>query len=59
MKKVFVAGHTGLIGSAVSEAILKDKKFELVTAPRADLDLNTYEEVKKFFDLRQSLLIFQ
>lgn len=53
MKKVFVAGHTGLIGSAVSEAILKDKKFELVTSLRADLDLNAYEEVRKFFDLHR------
>jgi len=50
MKKVFVAGHKGLIGSAVSKAILQEKKLKLVTASRAELDLVEYEKVRKFFD---------
>ncbi len=52
MKKtdsVFVAGHNGLVGSAVLD-LLKKKGFKnLITVDRKKLDLRNYNKVEKFF----------
>lgn len=46
--KVFVAGHSGLAGSALCEA-LKRKNYELITADRNHLDLCNAVEVDLYF----------
>ena len=47
--KVFVAGHNGLVGSAVVN-LLKNRGFKnLLTIDRKKLDLRNYKEVEKYF----------
>ena len=52
MKKnesIFVAGHKGLVGSAVLK-LLKNKGFKkIITVDRKILDLRNYKKVEKFF----------
>ena len=52
MKKnesIFVAGHKGLVGSAVLK-LLKNKGFKkIITVDRKTLDLRNYKKVEKFF----------
>ena len=48
--RIFVAGHQGLVGSALVRR-LQDEGFEnLLLRPRASLDLENQQEVNAFFD---------
>ena len=49
MKKIFVAGHNGLVGSSVVRAVEKYKDLELLVADRNVLDLRRQDEVEFFF----------
>ncbi len=49
MKKVFVAGHNGMVGSAIVRQLQEDPNVEVVTRNRADFDLTSQEEVWGFF----------
>ena len=47
--KIFLAGHNGLVGSALYR-LLKKKNFKnIITASRKKLDLRDFNKVKKFF----------
>ena len=47
--KIFIAGHNGLVGSAVYE-LLKTKGFKnLITINRNKLDLRDHKKVLNFF----------
>ena len=48
--KVFVAGHTGLIGSAVVRRLQSDGYSNLLMARHADLELTDAAAVDRFFD---------
>lgn len=52
--RVFVAGHGGMVGSALVEELARNPEVELVTASRAELDLTNQAAVQKFFN-QQSL----
>ena len=47
--KIFVAGHRGLVGSALLRRLERDGFSNLVTRPRATLDLRNAEAVTSFF----------
>ncbi len=48
-ESIFVAGHKGLVGSAVLQ-LLKKKGFKkIITIDRKNLDLRNYQKVEKFF----------
>lgn len=49
VKKVYVAGHRGMVGSALVRLLEKQKHVELITASRAELDLTNQEAVNDFF----------
>lgn len=49
MKKVFVAGHRGMVGSAICRQLANQRDVELVLAPRTELDLLSQSEVESFF----------
>ncbi|MDO6617622.1 GDP-L-fucose synthase [Shewanella sp. 6_MG-2023] len=49
MKKVFVAGHRGMVGSAIVSQLLKDSEVTIVTRTRSELDLTSQREVQEFF----------
>lgn len=47
--KVFVAGHNGMVGSAIIRALHKSSNIEVVTRSRTELNLLNQESVRKFF----------
>lgn len=49
MKKVFVAGHRGMVGSAIVRILEKRDNVELVLRTRAELDLLSQADVEEFF----------
>ena len=50
MKKIFVAGHNGMVGSAVCRQLAADDSVEVITASRQALDLLSQSDVACFFD---------
>ena len=51
--KVFVAGHNGMVGSAIVRKLILDTSIELVLASRSELDLLDASAVTQFFDAQQ------
>ena len=49
VKTVFVAGHLGMVGSAVCRLLETDHDVELLTRERKDLDLGDQHAVREFF----------
>jgi GDP-L-fucose synthase len=47
--RVFVAGHRGLVGSALVRRLERDSSVELVLKPRSELDLTDQKSVRDFF----------
>jgi GDP-L-fucose synthase len=48
-EKIFVAGHRGLVGSALVRKLAQDGFADVVTRSRSDLDLRNAAEVERFF----------
>lgn len=49
MKKVFVAGHRGMVGSAIVRQLSERDDIELVCRSRSELDLTDQAAVRDFF----------
>jgi len=49
MSKVFIAGHRGMVGSAIIKQLEKKDGLELVVRTRAELDLTNQQAVQEFF----------
>ncbi len=49
MRTVFVAGHRGMVGSALARRLERDPGVEVLTAPREELDLVDQQMVREFF----------
>lgn len=49
MQKVFVAGHRGLVGSAIARRYAADDRYRLLTRTRSELDLTNAAAVDDFF----------
>lgn len=49
MKKVFVAGHNGMVGSAIVRQLEKSGTSEVITRTRKELDLTNQAAVQRFF----------
>ncbi len=49
MTRVFVAGHRGMVGSALVRQLLADQDYDLVTRDRSELDLTDQRAVHDFF----------
>jgi len=49
MKKIFVAGHRGMVGSAIVRQLLARRDCEIVTRTHAELDLVSQADVQAFF----------
>lgn len=47
--RVFVAGHNGMVGSALAQSLRKNNNIEVFTQPRSRLDLLDLISVKKYF----------
>jgi GDP-L-fucose synthase len=48
-KRVFIAGHKGMVGSAISRQLALQADIQVVTRSRADLDLGNQQAVADFF----------
>jgi len=53
MKKVFVAGHNGMVGSAIVRQLAKRNDVNIITRSRSQLDLTNQTQVQAFFATEQ------
>ncbi|BBO16890.1 NAD-dependent epimerase/dehydratase [Candidatus Brocadia pituitae] len=56
--KIFVAGHNGLIGSAIVRRLIQDGYTRILTKNRSELDLTNQAAVKSFFEREMPDYIF-
>ena len=47
-KKIYIAGHRGMVGTSVTNFLKKKGFRNLITIKRNDLDLENYDLVNKF-----------
>ena len=57
-QKIYVAGHRGLVGSALMRALEKKGFKNLVTRTHTELDLTDQAAVKKFFESEKPEYVF-
>jgi len=48
--KIYVAGHRGMVGSAIVRQIENNSQTNVVTRARSDLDLTNQQQVREFFE---------
>ncbi|MEI0610568.1 GDP-L-fucose synthase [Brachyspira pilosicoli] len=58
MKKVYVAGHRGLVGSAIDRMLTKKGYSNIIRKTHSELDLRNREEVFKFFEREKPEWVF-
>jgi GDP-L-fucose synthase len=56
--KIYIAGHRGLVGSALVRKLLADGYTNLVTCNHGELDLTAQEEVNDFFSREKPSYVF-
>jgi len=56
--KIYVAGHRGMVGSALVRALKRDGYENLVVRTSAELDLRNQAEVNNFFSLEKPDFVF-
>ena len=49
--KIFIAGHRGMVGSAISRNLKNNGYINLLTAKRSELDLTETNSVKKWYKI--------
>ncbi len=59
MSKVFVAGHKGMVGSALCRLLKKDGRFEILTVSRERLDLMSQNSVHDFIKKEKPDVVIQ
>ena len=56
-KKVFIAGHKGMVGSAICRSILDRGNYEIITATHKELDLTIQRDTKLFIKKKKPDII--
>src|SRR5262245_36951274 len=56
--RVFVAGHRGLVGSALMRRLARDKHTQVLTATREQLDLRDQAAVNYWFKANRPEYVF-
>ena len=51
--KIYVAGHRGMVGSAIARALEKQGQTNIVVRTSAELDLTNQRAVREFFTTEQ------
>ena len=57
-KRVFVAGHEGMVGSAIVRALRSHRRCEVLTAPRRTLDLRRPRQVESWMRRHRPQAVF-
>ena len=52
--KVYIAGHNGMVGSAVFRCLKKKKYKNIITANRKELNLTDFHKVNKFLKKKKT-----
>jgi GDP-L-fucose synthase len=58
LRRVFVAGHCGLVGSALVRRLQRETDVELITRTRAELDLTRQADVQAFFERERPAQVY-
>lgn len=53
MKKIYIAGHEGMVGSSIVNILKKKKNIKLILKNKSEVDLTRQNEVEDFFDLEK------
>jgi GDP-L-fucose synthase len=56
--KIYIAGHNGLVGSAIVRLLQKEGYLNFVTKNRIELDLTSHTSVEKFFEQEKPDYVF-
>ena len=56
--KIYVAGHRGMVGSAIVRQLRREGYENIVTRTHAELDLTRQEAVEQFFDTERPEYVF-
>ncbi len=56
--KIYIAGHRGLVGSAIIRRLLKDGYNNLLTRTHSELDLINQQAVKDFFETEKPEYVY-
>jgi len=56
--KIYVAGHNGMVGSALTRALKESGYHNLITRTSSELDLRNQEKVFKFFEKEKPEYVF-
>ncbi len=57
-EKTFVAGHRGLVGSAILRALVASGHSNIVTRAHSELDLRRQDSVERFFEAERVTRVF-
>jgi GDP-L-fucose synthase len=57
MESIFVAGHRGLVGSAIARELKANGYDRIITRTHAELDLTKPEDVRRFFEKERPQLV--
>ena len=58
LSKIFVAGHTGLVGSAITKCLMQKGYNNLVLRTFSELDLVNQKAVDSFFEKEKPEYVF-
>lgn len=56
--KIYVAGHNGLVGSAIVKRLQKDGFYHIITRSHSELDLTDQQAVNEFFQSEKPDFVF-
>ena len=56
--KIYIAGHTGLVGSALVRTLEADGYSNLIVRNHSDLDLTKQDRVETFFQTERPEYVF-
>lgn len=56
--KIYVAGHNGMVGSAITRELKKQGYTNIITRTHAELDLCRQEDVERFFEKEKPEYVF-
>ena len=56
--KIFVAGHRGMVGSAIARQLRKEGYENIITRTHSELDLTSQRDVESFFETEKPEYVF-